>query len=390
MWMSRTSATRWLLGLAALSLAAVACAGDDGAEPSGGSRVDSDAVVDPYEGHTSATYVGTTNWMCHPDRDNDQCHDLSATKVTPGGSTRRADLELAKNPPIDCFYVYPTTSSDPGPLADLHVDDSEATAVRAQAAPFATTCRVFAPAYRQIPLAVAAAGRDSIPEEDRETAYRDVLDAWRTYVSRYNDGRGVVLISHSQGTDYLKRLIDEEIAPAPALRERLVSAILLGRSTTAADVGGIPPCKAADQIGCVIAYVSYADAAPPGPDGLFGRPDAHGTRPWCVNPTDLTGHGAADVIVPSQISLIGGADLGLDVDTRYIVLPDAVDAGCAETDGHTYLGVRPANGWNPDEIAGLFTERLGHAWGLHLLDANLPMGQLLDIVATQAVAYTHR
>jgi hypothetical protein len=133
-----------------------------------------------------------------------------------------------------------------------------------------------------------------------------VLDAWRTYVSRYKDGRGVVLIGHAQGTDYLKRLIDEEIAPAPELRERLVSAILLGRSTTAAGVDGIPPCTAADQIGCVIAYVSYADAAPPGPDGLFGRPDAHGTRAWCVDPTDLTGDGAADVIVPSQMSLIGG------------------------------------------------------------------------------------
>jgi hypothetical protein len=36
-----------------------------------------------------------------------------------------------------------------------------------------------------------------------------VLDAWQTYVSEHNDGRGVVLIGHSQGTDYLKRLIAE-------------------------------------------------------------------------------------------------------------------------------------------------------------------------------------
>jgi Protein of unknown function (DUF3089) len=310
--------------------------------------------------------------------------------VTPGGSSSRADLEIAKGPPIDCFYLYPTTSSDPGPLADFDVDDSEESAVRAQAAPFATTCRVFAPTYRQIPLAVVARGRDSIPDADRARAYGDVLDAWRTYISAYNHGRGVVPIGHSQGTDYLKRLIDEEIAPRPVLRERLVSAILLGRSTTGASLHGIPPCEAADQIGCIIAFVTYGADAPPAADGLFGKADADGPRAWCVDPPALTGGGPAEVIVPSELSLVGGADLGLDVDTRYVVLPDAVDTRCAETADDDYLAIRPANGWRPDDIAGLLTERLGHTWGLHLLDANLAMGQPLDIVATQAQAYTHR
>jgi hypothetical protein len=93
------------------------------------------------------------------------------------------------------------------------------------------------------------------------------------------------------------------------------------------------------------------------------------------------------VIVPSQVSLIGGADLGLGVDTRYIVLPGAVDVRCAETADHTYLAVRTGDGWSRDDVAALFTERLGHTWGLHLLDANFAMGNLLDIVSTQAGAY---
>src|SRR5262245_2725851 len=332
MWTKRNKATRWLWALAALGLLAGGCGRDGGADTSGASEAGSgsEAVMDPYEGHTSAAYGGTANWICHPDRDDDQCHDLSATEMVSGGSTSRADLALAEDPPVDCFYVYPTSSSDPAPLADLDVDDSEESSVRAQAAPFATTCRVFAPAYRQIPLAVVAAGGGATDDPGRETAYADVLDAWQTYVSEQNYGRGVVLIGHSQGTDYLKRLIAEEIVPEPALRERLVSAILLGRSTTAAAFDGIPPCEAADQTGCVIAYASYAAAAPPAADGRFGRSDEDGTRAWCVDPTELTG-GGADVIVPSQASLIGGADLGLDVATRYIVLPDAVAVSCAET-----------------------------------------------------------
>ncbi len=382
----RRKATPRLLGLAAFSLVVAACGGDDGGRKDG----DGGAVVDVYEGHTSDAYDGTTNWICHPDRDDDQCRDLSTTEISPGGSTSQRDLGVAEDPPVDCFYVYPTASSDPGPLADLDVDDSEESTVRAQVAPFATTCRVFAPAYRQIPLAVVSAGRDSASDDDRERAYRDVLDAWRTYISQHNDGRGVVLIGHSQGTDHLQRLIDDEIAPEPALRERLVSAILLGRSTSAASFDGVPPCEAADQVGCVIAFVSYPAEAPPGADGHFGRTGEDGTRAWCVDPTDLTGGGPADVIVPSQMSLLGGVDLGLHVATRYVVLPDAVDTSCAETADHTHLAVRPAGGWEPDEIAGLTTERLGHPWGLHLHEINLVMGDLLDIVATQAAAYAGR
>jgi hypothetical protein len=90
--------------------------------------------------------------------------------MSPGGSsrraiwklrrTRRADPEVAEDPAVDCFYAYPTASSDPGPLADLDVDDSgigrlgPGGAVRYH-------MPVFAPAYRQIPAAVVSAGRDS-------------------------------------------------------------------------------------------------------------------------------------------------------------------------------------------------------------------------------------
>jgi hypothetical protein len=91
--------------------------------------------------------------------------------MSPGGSTKRADLEVAEyqgtdlevaeDPAVDCFCAYPTASSNPGPLAELDVDDSEESAVWAQAAQFATTCGVFAPAYQQIPAAVVSAGRDS-------------------------------------------------------------------------------------------------------------------------------------------------------------------------------------------------------------------------------------
>ena len=56
-----------------------------------------------------------------------------------------------------------------------------------------------------------------------EQGYEDVVEAWRAYLRRFNHGRGVVLIGHSQGTFVLRRLIREEIDPKASARRRLVS-----------------------------------------------------------------------------------------------------------------------------------------------------------------------
>src|SRR5204862_3746845 len=89
-------------------------------------------------------------------------------------------------------------------------------------------------------------------------AYADVVKAWQDYLARYNHGRGVVLIGHSQGAFILKELVANEIEKHESERARVVSAILLGGNVTVADgkdVGGdfdrTPACERADQVGCV-------------------------------------------------------------------------------------------------------------------------------------------
>jgi hypothetical protein len=56
------------------------------------------------------------------------------------------------SPPIDCFYVYPTVSAQPGILANLHVDPTEIAVARAQASRFSQVCKVYAPVYPQLTL----------------------------------------------------------------------------------------------------------------------------------------------------------------------------------------------------------------------------------------------
>ena len=108
--------------------------------------------------------------------------------------------------------------------------------------------------YRQYTLQALTQRPAGPPQRSfvNPAAYADVVQAWRTYLRKYNHGRGVVLIGHSQGTLVLRQVIAKEIDPKPAARRLLVSAVLLGGNVLVKrgeDVGGdfqhIPACRAA-------------------------------------------------------------------------------------------------------------------------------------------------
>src|SRR5258708_18803150 len=108
-------------------------------------------------------------------------------------------------------------------------------------------------------------------------AYDDVRDAWRYYLEHDNQGRGFVLIGHSQGSYILAELIRQEIDGKP-IERRMVSAILPGATLPVPrgkDVGGafqhVPLCHAASQTGCVIAYSAFRATSPPPANTRFGK-----------------------------------------------------------------------------------------------------------------------
>ncbi len=68
-----------------------------------------------------------------------------------------------------------------------------------------------------------------------------MVAAWKTYLQKYNDGRPVILMGHSQGTFVLRQLIHDHVDRKKGVRKRLVSAILLGGNVLVAEgstVGG--------------------------------------------------------------------------------------------------------------------------------------------------------
>jgi hypothetical protein len=339
---------------------------------------------------------------------------LSTTVIAADGKLTNEKWAANPNAPIDCFYIYPTVSSQETANSDMKLDPEEKGVVRAQFARFGSQCRLYAPLYRQITISqlrVFLTGTVSAEtiEQERKLAYDDVADAWHYYLEHENHGRGVVLIGHSQGSNMLMRLIHEEIDGKP-VQSRLVSAILLGTNIPVPkgkDVGGvfqyIPLCRSASQTGCVITYVSFRATAPPPFGSRFAQLKDEAMMVGCTNPAALGGRsGELHSYLPAHESDNIVRDVSADqppwvtppvpINTPFVSVPGMLTAECVSNEHGSYLSITvhddPA-GKRAHDISGdlVVDGNVLHSWGLHLIDVNLGMGNLLDIVGQQSKTY---
>jgi len=354
---------------------------------------------------TPNDYAQDASWLCRPGRPDACAADQAATVIQADGSTRLEAFKADPNAPIDCFYVYPTVSSDPGGNSDMTPDLPEKAVAGQQFGRFGQVCKLYAPSYRQVTIAAlrkVMMGQAS--PGDGELAYADVLAAWKDYLARDNHGRGVVLVGHSQGSHILLRLIKEEIDGKPVQRQ-LVSALILGMNTPvdpARDAyGSLPLCRKAGQTGCVISYVSFrADSPPPATSKFFGKVAEPGMRAACVNPAALAGGSAPVRSYFSDHTIMGTAmrpatvwARDVTVSTPFVELPGLVSAECVSSGGFDYLAVAvhpdkadPRTDTIPGDL--LVLGQPLKDWGLHLVDVNLTMGDLVAVVGEQSKAYT--
>ena len=348
-------------------------------------------------------------WLCRPGESPDPCvGDLTTTFQAEGGVVRTPAVDPA--PPVDCFYVYPTVSEQPGLNAEKVKEPSVVAIATFQAQQYSRHCRMFAPVYRQRTLAGIGATATSAEDSARSSAiaYGDVLEAFRQYLAQDSAGRGFVLVGHSQGSYLLRRLVRDVIDQDPALRARLVSAILLGGNVVVPrgrDVGGdfqaIPACRSTTQLACVVAFSTFGDPVPdpsrfgrvPQDQDLLspGSPVGDQYQVLCTNPADLAGNRRSPLgtLAPSG-AFPGTLGLGLRVlyggpqptaDTPWLSPAEQYTGACEDAGGANVLQLQPigsARKLNPSPDA---------TWGLHLVDANIAQEQLVDLVGTQGAAY---
>jgi hypothetical protein len=78
-------------------------------------------------------YANPDNWLCRPGlaKEKDACAvDLSTTVIAADGKTTLEPFTADPVAPIDCFYVYPTVSNDPGGNATMQAETEEKAAIR--------------------------------------------------------------------------------------------------------------------------------------------------------------------------------------------------------------------------------------------------------------------
>lgn len=383
------------------------------------------SLAAPAAGASVTPSTGTV-WACLPGVTPNPCDESLATTTLSSTTLQPRKVAGVATPPkeprkgVDCFYVYPTVVSLPRQNAPRYVVPEVRSILRYQAARFSQLCDVYAPVYRQATLPGLVSSRFggttgdptvAKPSKIFNTAYADVLGAWREYLAERNGGRGVVLIGHSQGSGMLTRLLREEIDPDATVRSKIVSAIVPGGNFTVAagqrlggDTDHVPTCASASETGCVLAWSLFASK--PKASTLFGLaggslradtglPTRPGTEVACSNPARLSGDGGRLLPITRSEPFPGLIGAGLQLmfyglppraSTSWVIPGERYSAACQRTTSRggpiNVLRVKSAG-------AGTIVpaESPWQDWGLHLADVNLPLGNLIKIVRTQIDSY---
>ena len=165
-------------------------------------------------------------------------------------------------PGIDVFFVFPTLIvSKDDQRWNAEMDDIDwkkrvqEASIKFQASAFANTGRTFAPYYRQAHLRsysmLEEGGRDALLR-----AYEDIRAAFQYYLDHYNNGNGIILAGHSQGSTQLMLLL-KEFFTGKELNNQLVAAYLPGISLKENEFPGIPLMKNKDETGGFVTWNTF-------------------------------------------------------------------------------------------------------------------------------------
>ena len=349
-----------------------------------------------------------TVWLCFPGHHPDPCTpDLSTTVYSPA-LTQKLAIQRPKpvvDPAIDCFYVYPTVTNQRTGNADLQIDPQERSIALYQAARYSQYCRVFAPMYRQVTIVAKSNGAFGKPttKPNPAIAYSDVRNAFLTYLASTTGAadradRTLPGNLRAEAADrHRGRLTEARRAKAAGLGDPAGRLDLVvggdgdrGRLQTRPSVPVGQSDRVCDRLldvrprparGCAVraSGVDQPEADhQPKPAGAVYEPGR--TRRWrrVITP-----------IQPSQPFAAGLFALGLAALNYNVPMPATVwwtapgsyRARCETVNGATVLMISSLRG------APLPTPSPSPVWGLHLLDAQLALANLVADVKTEAAAF---
>lgn len=345
---------------------------------------------------------GDTVWLCKPGQVDDLCAGTIDGTVDPPPGQSATPLTYARpdDAPVDCFYLYPTQSDQGTPNSNLDKDPPIRRVAVQQARMFSSVCDVYAPMYRQ----VTNSGSQASHNDEVETAYQSALAGWKDYLENYNNGRGFILLGHSQGSAHTARLIDEEIDGNPELRDRMVGAYAPGANINVPVgklVGGmyqnVPACSETGEFGCLVAFSTYKGY--PGDVAAFSRldvgywiydlprPDADQQEVVCVNPARLDGgDGVLEPLI--NFDYLFAPPAGPESAAPWRSQPDYYAAECMRQNGAHWLNLSTLD--LPGDARADLASVIASGNNYHVPEVNLAEGNLVRIAQLQTDGYVAR
>jgi hypothetical protein len=166
---------------------------------------------------------------------------------------------------VDVFYIYPTIYMN-GKTWNADATKKKLNKkidkypVKYHASVFNASARVYTPRYRQ--AVIKAFYRKEEGTKALTFAYQDVKKAFEYYLKHYNNGRPIIIASHSQGTYHARTLLSE-FFDTTTLRNRLVAAYVIGFAIYDTMYANLKPCLDENQTGCYITWASYKKGVKP-------------------------------------------------------------------------------------------------------------------------------
>ena len=202
---------------------------------------------------TGPNYAQDSLWAALPTR-------LDSADAVPHASGLHDEQATAT---ADVFFIHPTTYYwRKSWNADLTQDKlnryTDRSTIRHQATAFNAAGRIYAPRYRQATLYSFFDEETTNGQAALDFAYADVKAAFQYYLTRYNQGRPIIIAGHSQGTAHATRLLHDFFDNDPKLRRQLVAAYLIGFKVKPDEYQTIRLCPDSLATGCFITYNSVA------------------------------------------------------------------------------------------------------------------------------------
>jgi hypothetical protein len=266
-------------------------------------------------------YVAPTMWLAQPALANDPSRYLP-----PGIAHERRGQAYV-------FFVHPTTFMGRirwnAPLDHVDSRMRAELAVRSMASAFNDEAGIWAPRYRQAAMGTFMVDR---PESKMALAGAeiDVRLAFATFLAHIPADAPIVLAGHSQGALIMLHVL-RDMVRGTAVAPRIAAVYLTGWPVSPRhdlSFTGMPACSRADQAGCVMAWMTFADPADPHQVLAMAShyPALDGTYaddpPLCTNP--LTG--GMGLIAPASANR-GSLATGDELRQPALVLP-SVGARC--------------------------------------------------------------